>query len=174
MEWQYNSSLNKRAPNSAPLGRYKSWNTFLESGELIQICTLWEQKLAHKVKECNSAGNPALIFLLGCTPANRFYNFASLLVLTSSEFYVKMSAFCISPTFTFLTLLFKRSCLARDWIDQHLGSVFSSRVDEKAQHAQAKIPIVYRMHQSSFLLLSCIRTNHGLLLPGHVYCWALY
>lgn len=62
VNWQYNASLKKRGPNSAPLRRYKSWNTFLESGELVQICTLWEQKLTHKVKECNSAGNPALIF----------------------------------------------------------------------------------------------------------------
>lgn len=174
VEWQYNSSLHKRGPNSAPLRRYKSWNTFPELRELVQIFTLWEQKLAHRLKECNSAGNPALIFHLGCTPANRFYNFASLLVLTSSEFYAKMIAFSISPIFTTLTLLFKRSYLARDWRGLHLGSGLSSCVDEKAQHAQAKSPIVCKMYQSGFLLLSCISTNHGLLLPSCVYCWALY
>lgn len=98
VEWQDNSSLHKRGPNSAPLRRYKSWNTSLESGELVQICILWEQKLAHKVKGCNSAGSPLLIFHLGCTPANMFCNFSSLLVLTSSGFYRKMRAF--SPIFT--------------------------------------------------------------------------
>lgn len=115
-EWQDNSSLHKRGPNSAPLRRYKSWNTSLESGELVQICTLWEQKLAHKVKGCNSAGSPLLIFHLGCTPANMFCNFASLLVLTSSGFYRKRRTF--SPTFTFLKEGFISPyflCSSRKW-----------------------------------------------------------
>lgn len=74
--------LHKRWPNSAWLRRYKSWNISLESGELIQICTLWEQKLAHRTKECNSAGSLVPIFHLDCTPAIMFCNFASFLVLT--------------------------------------------------------------------------------------------
>lgn len=115
-EWQDNSSLHKRGPNSAPLRRHKSWNTSLESGDLVQICTLWEQKLAHKVKGCNSAGSPLLIFHLGCTPANMFCNFAPLLVLTSSGFYRKTRAF--SPIFTspkegFISPYFL--CSSRKW-----------------------------------------------------------
>lgn len=110
MEWQYSSSLHKRGPNSAPLKRYKSLNTSLESGELVQICTLWEQKLAHKVKECNSVGSPVPLFHLGCTPANMFCNFASFLVLTSSKIYGKRRALSLHPHSLPLTPAFKK-CL---------------------------------------------------------------
>lgn len=113
VEWQYNSILHKSGPNSAPLRRYKSWNTSLESGELVQICTLWEQKLAHRVKEHNSTGSPGLIFHLGCTPANVFCNFFSS--IDSSEFYGKMRAFSVSPIFASHTPPLKRSCWARYW-----------------------------------------------------------
>ena len=46
----------------------------------------------------------------------------------------------------------------------YLSSALSSCVDEDAQRGQTKSSIVCKMHQSSFLLLSCVSTNHGLLL----------
>lgn len=97
VEWQYNSNLHKSGPNLALLRRYKSWNTSLESGELVQICTLWEQKLAHRIKECNSTGSLVLIFHLGCTPANVFCNFSSFLVLTALDFMRKLEPSLFPP-----------------------------------------------------------------------------
>lgn len=181
VEWQYNSSLHKRGPNSAPLRRYKSWNTSLESGELVQICTLWEQKLAHKAKVCNSAGSPVLICHLSCTPASMFCNFFSGVDWEALGFMGRREP---SPFHPYpLPWPFHSSCWARDWRGW-FAPEFSTQYffDEDGQCVQTKSPIVC----NSFLVPSCIGTNHGLLLPrvstpglctqvmGQASRWGLY
>lgn len=66
----------------------------------------------------------------------------------------------------------QRSCLARGGRHLHPAQcsvvVLMKRHSKHRQKAQR-----FAMHQSSFFLLNCISTNHGLLLASCVYCWAL-
>lgn len=164
VEWQYYSSLHKRGPKSAPLRRYKSWNTSLESGELVQICTLWEQKLAHK--ECKLAVLYRFFTWFALLPTS----FATLLLFWYWQALDFMGRWDLSPFHRYsLPWSFHSRGVAKPEIgevDLHLSSAFSTCVNGDSQHGQTKSPMVCKKQQNSFLLLSSISTNHGLLLPG--------